>query len=45
MLSANNLLSAAVNVLSVQPTLKKVVLMKQIPRYDGPEHNECLFID
>ena len=33
-LSANNLFAAAANALSVQPTLKKVVIMKQIPRYD-----------
>jgi hypothetical protein len=32
--SATNLFKAASNALSVQPTLKSVVIMKQIPRYD-----------
>ena len=35
--SANNIFNAARNALKEQPTLKKVVLMKQIPRYD-PSH-------
>ena len=33
-LSAQNLFKAAENALHVQPTLKKVVIMKHIPRYD-----------
>ena len=33
-ISANNLFTAAVNSLSTQPSLEKVVIMKQIPRYD-----------
>ena len=33
-LSAKNLFKAAVNAFSIQPTLNKVVIMKQIPRYD-----------
>lgn len=32
--SATNLFKAASNALNVQPTLEKVILMKQIPRYD-----------
>ena len=32
--SATSLFNSATNALSVQPTLKKVVLMKQTPRYD-----------
>ena len=39
--SATNLFSAAVNALTVQPTLSKVVIMKQIPRYD-PTHVDPL---
>ena len=33
-MSATNLFQAGVNALKVQPTLSKVVIMKQIPRYD-----------
>ena len=36
-MSATNLFNAATNALKVQPTLRKVVIMKQIPRYD-PSH-------
>ena len=36
-MSAQNLFNAATNALKVQPTLSKVVIMKQIPRYD-PSH-------
>ena len=36
-ISAKNLFSAAVNSLSIQPTLEKIVIMKQIPRYDPAE--------
>ena len=36
-ISAQNLFNAATNALKVQPTLEKVVIMKQIPRYD-PSH-------
>ena len=32
--SAKNLFSSAVNALKTKPSLKKVVIMKQIPRYD-----------
>ena len=32
--SAQNLFNAATNALKLQPTLSKVVIMKQIPRYD-----------
>ena len=39
--SAKNLFSAAVDALKVQPTLRKVVIMKQIPRYD-PSHVDPL---
>ena len=35
--SAKNLFTAAVNALSSQPSLRKVVIMKQIPRYDPAE--------
>ena len=34
MLSAENIFAAAVNALSLQPSLKKVVIMKHTPRYD-----------
>ena len=40
-ISAKNLFSTAVNSLKVQPTLTKVVIMKQIPRYD-PSHVDPL---
>ena len=33
-MSATNLFQAGVNALRIQPTLAKVVIMKQIPRYD-----------
>ena len=33
-MSAHNLFNAAVNGLKVQPTLNKIVIMKQVPRYD-----------
>ena len=36
-MSATNLFNAANNALNVQPTLRKVIVMKQIPRYD-PAH-------
>ena len=36
-ISAKNMFSAASNALSVQPSLKKVVIMMQIPRYDPAE--------
>ena len=39
--SAKNVFAAAVNTLKVQPTLKKVVLIKQLPRYD-PLHLDPL---
>ena len=32
--SARNIFNAGVNALSQQPSLKKVIIMKQIPRYD-----------
>ena len=32
--SAKNLFSAGVNAFSVQPTLQKVFIMEEIPRYD-----------
>ena len=32
--SATNLFAAATNAIQEQPTLKKVIIMKQIPRYD-----------
>ena len=40
-ISAKNLFSAAVNALKVQPTLSKVVIMKQIPSHD-PSHVDPL---
>ena len=33
-MSANNLFQAGVNALTMQPSLDKVVILKQIPRYD-----------
>ena len=36
-ISAKNLFSAAVNAFTVQPSLEKVVIMKQTPRYDSVE--------
>ena len=33
-ISAKNLFTAGVNALSVQPSLEKVLILKQIPRYD-----------
>ena len=36
-LSAKNTFSACENALKINPGLKKVVLMKQIPRYDRPD--------
>jgi hypothetical protein len=33
-MSATNLFQAGINALRIQPTLTKVVIMKQIPRYD-----------
>ena len=33
-MSAKNIFTAGVNALKQQPTLKKIVIMKQIPRYD-----------
>ena len=36
--SATNLFQVAINALSSSPNLKKVVLMKQIPRYDPSSH-------
>ena len=36
-MSATNLFAAAVNALTVQPSLEKVVILKQIPRYDPAE--------
>ena len=35
-MSAKNLFSAATNALKVQPSLRKIVIMKQIPRFDPP---------
>ena len=35
--SAQNIFNAALNALTLQPSLQKVVLMKQIPRYDPTE--------
>ena len=37
MMSAKNMFAVAVNALQVKPSLEKVVLMKQIPRYDTAE--------
>ena len=34
--SARNLFTAGVNALSAQPSLKRLLIMKQIPRYDPP---------
>ena len=36
-MSARNVFSAGVSALTHQPSLKKVVIMKQIPRYDPQE--------
>ena len=35
--SAKNIFSAGVKALDLQPSLKKVIIMKQIPRYDSSE--------
>ena len=35
-MSANNLFEAATNAVKTNPELEKVIIMKQIPRYDLP---------